>query len=402
MTAAASLPAMRYRRFGRTELKMPVFSCGGMRYQHSWNDVAAAEIPAAGQENLEATIRRALELGMNHIETARGYGSSELQLGRILPKLPREKLIVQTKVSPAEDPRTFRERFATSMKNLGLEYVDLLGLHGLNNPQKLEWALKKGGCLEAALKLKAEGRVRHIGFSTHAEIETILEAIASGAFDYINLHYYFVNRLNARAIEAATRADMGVFIISPNDKGGRLYAPPPKLVELTRPLEPMQYNDLFCLRDPRIHTLSVGAARPSDLDLHVASLEHYDRIEATLAAIESRLLAELSRTHGEDWCERWSDGVPPHTEIPGGVNVREILRIFTYAEALDLWDWAKGRYNLLGNADDWFPGNNAGKLDEPALLVSLAQNPFPERVIATLRTAHAKLGSAPVKRLSQS
>ncbi len=81
---------MRYRRFGRTELAMPVFSCGGMRYQHKWQDVDPNDIPRANQENLEATIHRALDLGVNHIETARGYGTSEMQLGRILPKLPRD------------------------------------------------------------------------------------------------------------------------------------------------------------------------------------------------------------------------------------------------------------------------------------------------------------------------
>ena len=64
---------MKYRRFGRTELAMPVLSCGGMRYQFKWQDVAPAEIPQDNQANLEATIERALELGINHIETARGY-----------------------------------------------------------------------------------------------------------------------------------------------------------------------------------------------------------------------------------------------------------------------------------------------------------------------------------------
>ncbi|MCC6823901.1 MAG: aldo/keto reductase, partial [Verrucomicrobia subdivision 3 bacterium] len=87
---------MKYRRFGRTELQMPVISCGGMRYQHKWQDVAPKEIPPANQANLEACIHRALELGINHIETARGYGTSEMQLGWVLPKLPRDKLIVQT------------------------------------------------------------------------------------------------------------------------------------------------------------------------------------------------------------------------------------------------------------------------------------------------------------------
>ena len=52
-----------------------------MRYQHKWEDIDPSEVPDAGQANLEATIHRALELGINHIETARGYGSSEMQLG---------------------------------------------------------------------------------------------------------------------------------------------------------------------------------------------------------------------------------------------------------------------------------------------------------------------------------
>lgn len=49
---------MEYRRFGRTELQMPVFSCGGMRYQHKWQDLPMSEIPDENQLNLEATIRR--------------------------------------------------------------------------------------------------------------------------------------------------------------------------------------------------------------------------------------------------------------------------------------------------------------------------------------------------------
>src|SRR5262245_29067666 len=104
---------MKYRRFGRTELLMPVISCGGMRYQHKWQDIPPEEIPAENQSNLEATIHRALELGINHIETARGYGTSEMQLGWVLPKIPREKLIVQTKVAPKATQREFLDTFST-------------------------------------------------------------------------------------------------------------------------------------------------------------------------------------------------------------------------------------------------------------------------------------------------
>src|SRR5690349_10546061 len=184
---------MKYRRFGRTELQMPVISCGGMRYQFKWQDVEPKEIPSDGQTNLEATIHRALELGINHIETARGYGTSEMQLGWILPRLPREKLIVQTKVAPYATAKEFLETFETSMKYLKLERVDLLSIHGVNDAELLEWTLRPGGCLEAARQLQKDGRCRFIGFSTHATTDVILQAVDSGEFDYVNLHWYFVN-----------------------------------------------------------------------------------------------------------------------------------------------------------------------------------------------------------------
>src|SRR5579872_2558138 len=120
---------MKYRRFGRTNLQIPVISCGGMRYQYKWQDVLPQDIPRANQENLEACIHRALELGINHIETARGYGTSEMQLGNVLPNLPRQKIIVQTKVAPQASQAEFFKIFEKSMKYLKLDYVDLLSLH---------------------------------------------------------------------------------------------------------------------------------------------------------------------------------------------------------------------------------------------------------------------------------
>src|SRR5690606_17357498 len=99
---------------------MPVISCGGMRYQQSWK--RKADISAENQAGVEACIRRALELGVTHIETAHGYGTSEQQLGRILPKFPRNEIIVQTKVSADPDPKKFEATFEESMAALQLDY----------------------------------------------------------------------------------------------------------------------------------------------------------------------------------------------------------------------------------------------------------------------------------------
>ncbi len=393
---------MHYRRFGRTELQMPVLSCGGMRYQQSWSDVRPAEVDKAGQQNLEATILRALELGIHHIETARGYGSSEMQLGWILPRLPREKLIVQTKVTPFAKPKDFLKTFETSMRALQLDHVDLLSLHGINDAALLDWTLRKGGCLDAARRLQREGRCRFIGFSTHATCDIILQTIASGEFDYVNLHWYFVNDFNWPAVEAAAARDMGVFIISPSDKGGKLYAPPAKLVDLCAPVSPIAFNDLYCLARPQVHTLSIGAARPADFDEHVAALAHYDRAAETIAPIEQRLRAELERVHGAEWCARWREGLPNFDAMPGEVNVQEIVRLWHFAKALDLTDWGRMRYNLMGNAGHWFPGANAAKFDERKLCAALDGYAFADRIPTLLREAHTLLFDAPVKRLSQS
>jgi len=74
-----------------------------------------------------------------------------------------------------------------------------------------------------------------------------------------------------QAIQAAARHDLGVFIISPSDKGGMLYKPSTKLDDACEPFGPICFNNMWLwTHDPPLHTLEVGAARPSDLDEHLA------------------------------------------------------------------------------------------------------------------------------------
>jgi uncharacterized protein len=394
---------MLYRRFGRTELRMPVLSSGGMRYQQSWNALEPAS--AENQANVERILQAAVDHGIVHIETARGYGTSERQTGLALPKFTRADIIVQTKVAPTEDPNRFEHDVRDSLKRLQLPWVDLLTLHGVNNEQMMAWAIRSGGCLDRALTLKAQGLARHIGFSSHANTDVIVAGIQDGRFDYVNLHYYWAFQNNASAVKQAAARDMGVFIISPSDKGGHLYNPPEKLVQMTAPLSPMVFNDLWCLSQSDVHTISIGARAASDFDEHLKAVrlleDNAHDARSLIAPVEARLQAALEETLGKQWANSWSAGIPSWENMPGKVNALEILRLHNMAHTFDMLDYARARYNLLENGGHWFPGRNAAAVKKLDFTQALSQSPHAEIIPARLVEAHQLLAGPQQKRLQQ-
>ena len=391
------------RRFGRTELPMPVLSLGGMRFQQSWSDLPADQISAESQANLRATLERAIATGFHHLETARYYGSSERQLGWLLPELTDPARILQTKVPPYDDPAAFEADLQCSFERLGVQRVDLLAIHGLNLPDHLEQTLRPGGCLAVARRWQAEGRVGSVGFSTHGPLPLILEAIASDGFDYVNLHWYFIRQDNRPAIEAAIAHDMGVFLISPTDKGGHLHTPSPRLLELCAPLHPIVFNDLFCLSAPGVHTISVGAARPTDLDLHLEAVRLLPQAPQLLPPIVARLEAARREALGEAWLSSWQQGLPAWQDTPGEINLQTLLWLHNLVEAWGLEGYARARYGLLGAGSHWFPGANADALDqsvtEQQLSQALVASPWREQIPPLLRRLRQRVGGSRSQRL---
>jgi predicted aldo/keto reductase-like oxidoreductase len=391
------------RRFGRTGLAMPVLSLGGMRFQQSWNDVPEPEIRADGQANLRAILEAAVAAGLHHLETAHGYGSSERQLGLLLPQVADPARILQTKVAPTADPEAFEVELATSFRRLGVERVDLLAIHGINTPELLEQTLRPGGALERAQRWRDQGRLGSLGFSTHAPLPLLLEAIESDRFDYVNLHWYLIRQDNRPAIDAAIARDMGVFVISPTDKGGHWHSPSARLRELCAPLDPIVFHDLFCLSAPGIHTLSLGAARPGDLERHLEAVALLPRAAELVPPVLARLEGARREALGEAWLASWDQGLPDWRETPGQINLPVLLWLHNLLEAWDLEGFARARYRLLGNGGHWFPGENADALDgavsELELRAVLGNSPWAEVIPDRLRRLRARLGGEALRRL---
>jgi len=378
---------MEYRRFGKTEELISVITLGGMRFKHGWTP-PRNHLPKDSIEHCISTTRMALDLGINHIETAHGYMKSELLFGHALKELgvPRKQFKMMTKGAPMSGDET-RRLVEEQLEALGLDHVDFYGWHGINNKELLKIAVEKNGPVETLHRLKDEGLIRHVGFSTHAPLDTILDAMQTGLFSFINLHYYYFFQRNLPAVQLAEKMDMGVFIISPNEKGGMLFRPSEKVKNLCKPLTPIVFNGRFCLSHPEITTLSMGIHEPKHFPQNLAILNRGNYSNSELSKVKAEMDAPLTKVSG--LCTLCHECLP----CPENINIPEVLRFRNLTEGYDMLNYGRFRYNMFEGQGHWFPGTFAFHCTECG--DCLPRCPENLNIPTLLMETHKKLFSKP-------
>jgi aryl-alcohol dehydrogenase-like predicted oxidoreductase len=297
---------MRYRILGRTGLRVSAlaFGAGPVSGLMTGNDHAAQL----------AALRRSIELGINWIDTAPGYGqgASEANIGRALAQTGRESLHVATKVRLAPDQLTnirnmVRRSVEESLGRLGLPEVTLLQLHnGLTARREHEPfsitpadVLPPGGVLDVFRELRDEGLVRYLGLTGTGQADAMREVVRSGGFDTIQVPLHMLNPSAGRVmppdftdtdygniVADCAEMKMGVFAIRVF-AGGALLGHEPSAHTLKTPFFPLaqfqkdrQRADQliaergslkdaalrFVLDDPRVHSAIIGFGDASQVE----------------------------------------------------------------------------------------------------------------------------------------
>ncbi|MFC0844412.1 aldo/keto reductase [Streptomyces noboritoensis] len=216
---------MRYRELGRSGLSVSEIGYG------AWGIGASGWVGASEDESVRA-LHRAIDLGVNFIDTARGYGESERIVGQVVRERAGDQVLVATKVPPKNriwpapdglDPAEafpgahIRASLETSLRASGLEHFDVLQFHVWND----EW-VGRGDWLETIAELKREGKIRLFGVSINDHRpDTALALVRSGAVDSVQVIYNIFDQSPAdELLPACEEHGVGVIVRVALDEGG--------------------------------------------------------------------------------------------------------------------------------------------------------------------------------------
>jgi predicted aldo/keto reductase-like oxidoreductase len=319
------------RTLGKTGMKVPVISFGVMR---------------ADNANL---CKAAYEKGIRLFDTANVYqnGNNEIMLGNLLKDYPRNSFYLATKIKPAgvdrdgkpSDQTTaedFLSKFNTSLSRLKMDYVDILYIHDIRNPEMLEYK----PIINAIKNLKKEGKIKFMGFSTHANEPLVVNAAAT--MDYLdviltayNFKQTYVTELNS-AIKKASQAGIGIVAMKTLAGGGFLDKEKTKPINSTAALK-------WVLSNADVTTTIPGMTDFDQLDLNIKILAD---ISITDQEKKDLIIASAERGLYCTGCTTCLNACTMNLPVP------DLMRAYMYAYGYSNPAMAQSLLSELGTNDN--------------------------------------------------
>jgi predicted aldo/keto reductase-like oxidoreductase len=299
---------MEYRVLGKTGLRISRMGFGGIPIQR---------INVDGTKKLMKALS---EAGVNYIDTARSYTVSEAYLGEALEGI-REKFVLATK-SPARTKEEMTADIEQSLKNLRTDYIDLYQLH---NPdmEKLDAILQKGGALEALFEAKKEGKIGHIGITTHSTA-VFERALSYDWVETIMFPYNIVETQGSELIRACGEKNIGFIDMKPLAGGA--------IEDATLALR-------YILSNPDVTVTIPGMAELCELEQNLKAVND----TSALTEFEQEKIQKIRETLGTQFCRRCNYCAP----CTAGIQIPSIFLLEGYLERYGLKDWAEKRYEAL-------------------------------------------------------
>ena len=299
---------MEYRILGKTGLRVSRLGLGGSPIQR---------IDAEGTRTL---VQKMAELGVNYIDTARGYTVSEEYLGYALEGL-RDKFVLATK-GRATSREDMKADIDKSLHNLRTDYIDLYQFH---NPsaQALEEILAPGGALEGAMEAREAGKIGHIGITTHS-VAIFAKALELPWVETIMFPYNIVENQAQELIEKCAEKNIGFICMKPLAGGA---------------IEDGRLALRYIAANEHVTEIIPGMAEPRELEENLQGISDTGALtQEELAAFQS-----IRDSLGTQFCRRCNYCAP----CTVGISIPSAFLFEGYLSRYGLEDWARDRYKTM-------------------------------------------------------
>jgi predicted aldo/keto reductase-like oxidoreductase len=317
---------MQKRILGRTGWGLSVIGFG------------AIKLPRIGMKECDRLLNRALDDGINFVDTADCYGDSEEKIGQVLKKR-RKEFYLSTKVDERDGPGV-RKKLERCLRRLQTEWIDLLLFHDVRGSE-YEKIFSAGGLKELE-KAQKEGKISQIGISIHGSLPMMKRAVESGAFSVLMVAYSALDedRLTAELLPMAAAKGVGLIAMKPL-AGGRLAQHPSRGwdAQFFKGESPAQTALRYVISNPHIACAIPGMMTLEELEENV----RVGRVPRELSAEEVRKFMEKAADAGNGFCRNCGYCLP----CPEGIPIPDVFRFESYCLHYGLEAWARAQYASL-------------------------------------------------------